>query len=419
MNLQSGTYYWPSTLPVAPSYPALQDNVECDVAIIGGGSSAAQCAYYLADQGLKTVVLEKGTVGGGSTSTNTAIIQYSGEKMFTSLTNTFGEEYIARHLKLLKEAIDDIEAASRRVEMDCEFCRRDTLYSASCPEDVASLRNEYEFIKRHGVQVDFWKKEDIEAKYPFSRDAAIYSYHDGELNPYKFTHALFQYAAKQGVLVYEHSEMNGHHYDKEQQRMIISTKKGYQVSARYVIFAAGYDNMDIRKEKQASFVSTYTVTTQPVTDFSTWHNRTLLWETARPYIYIRSTADNRVIIGGLDDNTTYPDDRDRKLIHKSELLIEEFNRRFPDIQVESAYSCAAFYGGMVDGLPIIGKYDDVPSSYFLLAYGDNGTVYSQLLSKIIAQEIVDGHSPDLELYLQDRPYLKRLRSQVYDKQNFS
>ncbi|MGN7760541.1 NAD(P)/FAD-dependent oxidoreductase [Paenibacillus sp. 22594] len=407
MNLQSGTYYWPTTFPEAPSYPPLKENVTCDVVIIGGGSSAAQCAYYLADRGIQVTVLEKGTIGSGSTSTNTAIIQYSGEKMFTALAHTFGDEYVGRHLKLLKEAIDEIEAASRHVDIDCEFRRRDTLYSASCHEDVDRLRNEYAFIKRHGIELDFWTQEDIEAKYPFSRDAAIYSYNDGELNPYKFTHALFQYAGQQGVAVYEHTEMNGHRYDREQQRMIIYTKTGYEVSARYVIFAAGYENMDIRKEKQASFVSTYTVTTEKVADFSSWYNRTLLWETARPYLYIRSTADNRIIIGGLDDNTTLPEDRDSKLMHKKDKLIEDFNQLFPGIKVRPAFYSTAFYGGIVDGLPIVGKYDQFPNSYFLLAYGDNGTVYSQLLAKIIVQEIVEGHSPDLELYLQDRPLLKR------------
>lgn len=405
MNLQSGTYYWPTTFPDAPSYPALKEDLVCDVVIIGGGSSAAQCAYYLADQGLTIAVLEKGTIGCGSTSTNTAIIQYSGEKMFTNLAHTFGDEYIGRHLKLLKAAIDDIESASRQVEMDCEFRRKDTLYSASCPEDVDRLRNEFNYIKQHGVEIDFWSKEMIELKYPFSREAAIYSYNDGELNPYKYTHALFQHAFKRGVEIYTHTEMNGHYYDHEQQRMIITTKTGYKVRARYVIFAAGYENMDIRKEKQVSFVSTYTVTTEPVADLSAWYKQTILWETARPYIYIRTTADHRVIIGGLDDNTNVPEDRDSKLMHKKDKLIEEFNQLFPSIKVKPAFYSTAFYGGITDGIPIIGKYDKFPNSYFLLAYGDNGTVYSQLLARLIVKEIIEGNSPDLELYLQDRPLL--------------
>ncbi|WP_187355513.1 NAD(P)/FAD-dependent oxidoreductase [Paenibacillus tengchongensis] len=405
MNLQSGTYYWPVTLPEAPAYPALQENITCDVAIIGGGSSGAQCAYYLADSGLSVVVLEKGTAGSGSTSANTAIIQYSGEKMFTSLVHTFGEAFVARHLQLLKQAIDEIEAACARAPIDCEFRRRDTLYSASCPEDIERLRSEYEYIKAHGIAIDFWTREQIEAQYPFSREAAIYSHNDGELNPFKFTHGLLQYASELGVWVFEHTGVNGHSFDRDQQRMTLRTKTGHTVDARTVIFAAGYENVEIRKEKQASFVSTYTVTTEPVAEFPGWYNRTLLWETARPYIYIRTTADNRVIIGGLDHDTDIPEDRDSRLHHKKDQLIAEFNRRFPDIRVKAEYASAAFYGGITDGVPLVGKYPDYPGCYFLLAYGDNGTVYSQLLSRLIVQEITEGHSPDLVMYLQNRPLL--------------
>jgi len=165
--------------------------------------------------------------------------------------------------------------------------------------------------------------------------------------------------------------------------------------------------MEIRKEKKASFVSTYTVTTKPVEDLSEWYNRTLIWETARPYIFMRTTKDNRIIIGGLDDNAYYPDDRDSKLIHKRDLLIEELNKRFPHVNAQADFYSAAFYGGIVDGIPIIGKYEEYPNSFFLFAFGDNGTVYSQLLSKIIVDEIAEGNSPDLALYLQDRPLLKK------------
>ncbi|MEH7226508.1 FAD-dependent oxidoreductase [Bacillus sp. JJ1566] len=407
MNLQSGTYYWPVTFHDAPSYPALGEDLSCDVLIIGGGSSGAQCAYYLADTNLDVVVIEKSKVGSGSTSTNTALIQYSGEKMFTDLINTFGENYIKRHLHLLKEAINDIEASSKIFSIDCEFNRRDTLYSASCAEDVESLKKEYEFLKQNNCELSFLTMEDIEARYPFSRDAAIYSYNDAEINPFRFTHALLDYSTKKGIRVYEHTEMNGHHYDKEVRKMIVSTKNECSIQARYVIFAAGYEGIEIKKEKKASFVSTYTITTNPVEDLSEWYNRTLIWETARPYLYLRTTRDNRIIIGGLDDTTTYPEDRDSKLIHKKNKLIEEFNKMFPNIRVQPEYYLTAFYGGILDGIPIIGKYEEYPNSYFLFAFGDNGTVYSQLLSKLIVEEIVEGNSPDIALYLQERPLLKK------------
>ncbi|MCM3570909.1 FAD-binding oxidoreductase [Neobacillus mesonae] len=407
MNLQSGTYYWPTTFPDAPSYPALKEDTSCDVLIIGGGSSGAQCAYYLADANVDVALIEKSTIGSGSTSTNTALLQYSGEKMFTHLVNTFGEDYTVRHLQLLKEAINEIEEASKKVAIDCEFNRRDTLYAASCAEDVESLNKEYQFLKQHNCELSFLTKEEIEAKYPFSRDAAIYSYNDAEINPFRFTHALLDYAARKGTRLYENTEMNGYHYDEERGKIIVSTKTGCSIQARFVIFAAGYEGMEIKKEKKASYVSTYTVTTHPVDDLSQWYNRTLIWETARPYLFMRTTRDNRIIIGGLDDNTTYPEDRDSKLIHRKKKLVEEFNKMFPDMKVEPAYYLAAFYGGISDGIPMIGQYEEYPNSYFLFGFGDNGTVYSQLLSKLIVKEIVEGNCPDLALYLQDRPLLNK------------
>ncbi|MFB1081591.1 NAD(P)/FAD-dependent oxidoreductase [Jeotgalibacillus sp. JSM ZJ347] len=408
MKRQTGTYYWPTTFPDAPAYPSLETDLSCDVLIVGGGSSGAQCAYHLADHDLDVVVIEKSRIASGSTVTNTAILQYSGEKMFTSLVNTFGEDYIARHLKLLKEAIDEIEATSSHTNIDCEFTRRDTLYSASCPEDVYKLRKEYDYLKQHGCEVDFLKRDEIEAKYPFSREAAIYSYNDGEINPFTYTHALFEESVAQGVRVFEHTEMNGQHFDRETGNMIVTTKNGYTIEARHVIFAAGYEGMDIKKEKKASFASTFTVTTNPVEDLSEWYNRTILWDTARPYLYVRTTKDNRIIIGGLDENTDEEGDRNSKLTHKKRQLIKEFNQLFPDIKVEPEFYLASSYGGIVDGVPAVGKYEEFPGCYFVFAFGDNGMVYGQVLAKLIAEEITHGKSQDLAMYLQDRPLLENV-----------
>ncbi|WP_020617275.1 NAD(P)/FAD-dependent oxidoreductase [Paenibacillus daejeonensis] len=405
MNLQSGTYYWPATLPDPPTYPALSEDLVCDILIVGGGSSGAQSAYALANSGLRVVVIEKNTIGSGSTATNTALIQYSGEKMFTDLIHTFGEEATARHLQLLRQAIDQLETTAGNVAMDFEFRRRDTLYFASCDEDVAKLHKEYQYLKDHGCSLDFWDRKTVKAHYPFSHEAAIYSYGDAELNPFKFTHALLQDAAAKGVGIYEHTAMNGHRYDRERQRMIVTTRGGHHIDARYVIFAAGYEGIDIRKEPQASFVSTYTVTTEPIADLSSWYNRTLIWETARPYLYLRTTADDRVIIGGLDETTDIAEQRDNKLHHRQQQLMDALRQRFPDISFELAYANTAFYGGIRDGLPLIGQYDDYPHCYFIFAFGDNGTVYSQTLVNVIVDDIVQGYSPDMELYRQDRPVL--------------
>ncbi|ASS98433.1 MULTISPECIES: NAD(P)/FAD-dependent oxidoreductase [Geobacillus] len=408
MNLQSGTFYWPTTFPDPPSYPVLEEDIDCDVLIIGAGTSGAQCAYFLSDTDLDVVVVEKRKAGHGSTAVNTALIQYLGEKMFFELINSFGEMHAVRHLKLCEQAIRDLADAAQKLPFDCEFVTRDSLYYASSPEDVSKLEKEYAALKKHGFAVEWWTEQKIARHYPFRKPAALLTKEDGEVNPYKLTLGLLEYAKHRGVAIYEQTEINGKKLEKDQ--AMFYTNTGAVIHAKSVIIAAGYETLNFKKDPNAVLSSTYAVVTNQVDDFSSWHNRTLIWETARPYIYMRTTADNRIIIGGLDEDTAYADERDAKLIHKRDQLIAEFQQRFPTIPVRAEFYLGAYYAGTHDGLPIIGVYDEYPNCYFVYAYGDNGAVYSMALAKCLRDWIAAGKSDNAQLYLPDRPLVSSFSS---------
>jgi glycine/D-amino acid oxidase-like deaminating enzyme len=403
MDLQSGKLYWPTTFLDAPSYPSLEEDVECDVLIVGCGSSGAQCAYYLSSAGANVVMVDKRKAGMGSTATNTSLIQYMGDKMFFELIDSFGEENAARHMHLCKQAIDDIGNACKSLCFDVEFQRRDTLYYQSYMEDYEKIVKEYNFLKKHGFDVELLDEDTIGKLYPFKKHSAIYSKNDAELNPYKFTLGLLEKCRTMGVRIFENTEINGKKFEKD--HAVFFTKNSCSIKAKHVIIAAGYEDLEIKNEKNAVLSSSYAVVTNKINDLSSWFKRTLIWESARPYIYMRTTADNRVIIGGLDENTTYPEKRDSMLMHKKELLIQEFNKLFPDIKVQPEFYISAFYGGTHDGLPIIGMYDEMPNCYVLYGYGDNGTVYNMVLAKIISNLISEKSNSDVDLYLQNRPVL--------------
>lgn len=401
LDLYSGNLYWPTTVNRTQDYPPLEDDINCDVLIIGGGSSGAQCAYYLSQFDIDVVVVDKRDVGTGSTSTNTALIQYSGDKMFFELINTFGEDRATRHLKLCEQAINDIESVAKELPVDCHFTRRDSLYFASTNEDVQKLDQEYALLKKHGFDVLYLDQEQVSKHYPFKTPAAIYSKNDGELNPLAFTYGLLEKAVSNGVRVFSHTTIKNKKFEKGQATFY--TNGHHAIIAKHVIIAAGYEGLEFKKEKNADITSSYAIVTNPVEDF--WYNRTLLWETARPYFYARTTHDNRIIFGGLDESTEFVDRRDSMLLHKRDQLVMEFNKLFPDIQIEPEYYLGAFYGGTHDGMPIIGMYDEYPQCYFLYGYGDNGTVYNMALAKIIRDIIVNNDRANLDLYIQTRPQL--------------
>lgn len=401
MDLQSGKLYWPTTISQKPAYPKLEEDLTCDVLIIGGGSSGAQCAYYLSQYDTHVVVVDKREIGSGSTATNTALIQYSGDKMFFELCNTFGENRASRHLKLCQKAIDEIEKVSSDLPTNCHFTRRDSLYYASSLDDVQKVEKEYQLLKKHDFQVAYLTEAELKKHYPFQTPAAIYSYNDGELNPLAFTYGLLEKAKSNGVQIFSNTEVIRKKADRDHVQYFTTDQKS--IKAKKVIIAAGYEGLEFKKEKNAAITSSYAIVSKPVDQF--WYNRTLIWETKRPYLYMRTTPDDRIIFGGLDETTEYADRRDSMLLHKRDLLVKEFHNLFPTIPFEPEFYLTAFYGGTHDGMPILGMYDDIPNSYFLYGYGDNGTVYSTILAQIISDLINKGHHPDLDLYIQTRPTL--------------
>jgi len=62
--------YYAATASRGQRFPALQSNLDCDVAVVGGGLAGLSAAVELADRGFSVVLLEAREVGWGASGRN-------------------------------------------------------------------------------------------------------------------------------------------------------------------------------------------------------------------------------------------------------------------------------------------------------------------------------------------------------------
>jgi glycine/D-amino acid oxidase-like deaminating enzyme len=164
------------------------------------------------------------------------------------------------------------------------------------------------------------------------------------------------------------------------------------------VVAAGYEADAMLRLPATRLLTTFALISEPLPAFPGWPGRRLLWETARPYCYARTTRDGRIIFGGEDEPFVNPRRRDRALPGKTRSLLRRFRRWFPQIPLEPAYAWAGTFAETRDGLPFIGEHPGFPRTLFALGYGGNGITFSFVAADLIRDLWLGKKNADAALF---------------------
>lgn len=124
----------------------------------------------------------------------------------------------------------------------------------------------------------------------------------------------------------------------------------------------------------------------------------IYWNTDAPYLYFRSTDDNRIVMGGGDRDFKNAMRRDALLPKKEKELAKSFKKCFPEIEFIADYSWAGTFGETKDGLPYFGKTDPDKNEHYILGFGGNGITFSVMGMDAIVHSINKTPHPYLEYY---------------------
>lgn len=396
MDLKSTHPFWFIKNGLIRSYPPLERDVSCDVAIVGGGISGALLAERLTRLGMKVVVLDRREVGLGSTSASTSLLQYEIDVSLVDLTELIGQEAAVQAYRLSYESIDRLAELVDSLPTDCGFQRKLSLYVASRPADVPLLKAEYAARQSIGFDVRYLEGEELRETHGLSYPAALVSTQAASVDAYRLAHALLEATTRGGGAVYDRTTVQS--YQPSAEGTLLLTDRGPTVQARQVLIATGYEAQQMLREKIVDLKSTYAVVTQPLDSLGSWNRDWIMWETKRPYLYLRTTSDNRMLAGGEDDNFRDPARRDRSLASKSQRLLTRLEELFPELDLEIEFRWAGTFGETKDGLAYIGASPEYPTCHFALGFGGNGITFSSIAADLLSKVLTGQPAPELELF---------------------
>ena len=397
MILRSGYPFWLIKDGLPYTYPKLNKDLETDVAIIGAGISGALMRYYLVKAGISCVTVDARTIGLGSTCASTSLLQYEIDVPLIKLINLVGKKDAERSYQLCNHAIKELGKIAKKLNFD-SFEFKKSLFYAAYKKDIPFLKTEFEARKAAGFSVEYLDGKAVREQFSFNAPAAILSDHGAQTDAYAFTHRLLQYG--KDLNIYDRTNIVDIKHHKA--GVVLKTENGSSIKAKKLIYATGYEVTEMIDKKIVDLKSTYAVISEQQENSNFWNENVLIWNTANPYLYIRTTPDKRILIGGRDEDFYNPKKRDKLIEKKSRQLVQDFGKIFPEIEFKSEFSWTGTFGETKDGLPFIGTCKGMPNSYFALGFGGNGITFSLIAAEIITDLIQGKENPDAQIFSFDR-----------------
>lgn len=373
-------------------YEPLNKDITCDVLIIGGGVTGALSAYLFNEKGINSIVIEKDVVAGGSTKSSTAILQYEIDSDLHRLSTLIDQKDAEIAFKLTLDSLYKLEDIINHLDDDCEFIRRPSLYYTNKKDQVEYMVKEYETRKEQNYDVELI--DDHNDKYAFSLCSGIISYNSGAtVNPVKLTNELFKHLYQNyDYEVYEQTEAK--EFNLEDDYVEVKTSTNHVIRCKKIVMACGYDSLQFFDDKFYNISRSFSIATKQVNDFEGWFGKSIIRNDENPYLYLRTSKDNRIIIGGedieiTDFNSDYEavelPDHHPLANYKYNILEKKLNEMFPQIDnKEIEYKFNGIFIDTNDGLPFIGETPDYPNIYFNLDIGSNGILYGLLGADLLS-----------------------------------
>jgi glycine/D-amino acid oxidase-like deaminating enzyme len=389
-----------STERLVKSRHSLDHDLQCDVAIIGGGYSGLWTAFYIKKLApdCRVVILESNQTGFGASGRNGGWCSGFLPVTLGELEKTHGRTAAIEMYTESFRTLDEIEAVITDLRIDCDFHRGGTINGATNLVQKSRVDAEVSEMRRFGFGEDHYRTltaEELASRLNINRViSASFTPHCAVVHPAKLIHGLASAVESLGVEIYENT--NVVEYSESQVKT-----KDHKCSANIVIRATeGFTSRLKKHRRTLAPLYSYMVATEPLNPRQLsnlgWQNRETYHDARNMIIYAQLTKDNRIAFGGRGApyhfaSSVKPEYDTHTAIH--EKIIRSMRDVFP---VSQELKVTHRWGGPL-GVPRNWKpsvnFDPNTGLGSLGGYVGDGVAASNLAARTLAHLIVNDKHP--------------------------
>ncbi|MFY9113848.1 MAG: FAD-dependent oxidoreductase [Dethiobacteria bacterium] len=224
--------YWMASAE-ATNYPALEEDIKVDVAIVGGGLVGVTVAYLLKQENLAVAIIEADRIGKGTTGHTTAKITSQHSLIYNKLIRHLGRDKAQQYAEANEYAITFIEELVKKKKIDCDFSRQDAYIYTQTDQYIRQIEDEVKAAADLGIKAHYLEKLPL----PFEIKAAERFDNQAQFHPRKYLLALAGDIEGGGSHIFEQTRAVDFH---EGTPFMVITAGGPRVIAEKVIIASHF-----------------------------------------------------------------------------------------------------------------------------------------------------------------------------------
>jgi glycine/D-amino acid oxidase-like deaminating enzyme/nitrite reductase/ring-hydroxylating ferredoxin subunit len=394
-----------------PAFTPLEEDLSCDVCIVGAGIVGLTTAYHLVRAGVDVAVLDDGPVAGGETSRTTAHLTAVLDDRFQWLEHVHGKREVRLSTASHLAAINRIEAIVQEEKIACDFERVPGYLILGKRDAPDFLDRELEAAKRAGLS-DARKVARV-PDLPWDSGPCLEFPLQAQFHPLKYLAGVTRAIVRQKGRIFTDTHVES--VEGRPRRPQVKTREKKVVTANAVVVATNSPISDyvVTHVKMAPY-RTYVIGARIPKDSVP---ASLVWDTDDPYIYVRTTplddASDLLIVGGEDHKTGQKDDAPDRFRR-----LEEWTRRRYSMVQSVDYRWSGQIMEPADGFAMIGPNPDGAENVYLATADSGQGITHGTIAGILLADLVQGkENPWAEIYDPSRKPVSALKEIVRENLN--